>query len=294
MSLAYPLCAACFVLSRSRRLQVASGILAGLLGLTLLGTNSWAGWMAVLLVLVLLGWLAIRKGATSWWKRLGILVLVGIVEFGVLNYASSGSLVKRAGEPMADVEQVMASGMDQGNTNGPLIQVGTQENLAERLIRKYGKAASGRGYIWIRSLQMAGDTILFGRGPDTFALYFPNADPYKAFYSQPNTFIDKPHNLYLQLWLNLGGLATLAFLAMVFIHGIHTFRILKRADISDERTMLAVGLFLGWSAYLLAGFFYDSTVSVAATFWIVFGLGMAMNEIVCNAGNPGKMDGGNR
>jgi O-antigen ligase len=130
---------------------------------------------------------------------------------------------------------------------------------------------------------MAEDTILLGRGPDTFALYFPNQDPYKAFYNRfslTQAFIDKPHNMYLQLLFNLGGVAVLAFLAMVVLHAIHTFRILKSAKPLGDRYMLALGLFVGWFAYLLAAVFYDSSVSVAPAFWIVFGLSMAINEIL--------------
>ena len=102
---------------------------------------------------------------------------------------------------------------------------GNGEILAEQFIRKYGTAGSGRGYIWTRSLQMVSQTIFLGHGPDTFALFFPNYDPYKVFYSQPQTLIDKPHNMYLQIWLNLGGLAALAFLAMAGLHAIRSFKI---------------------------------------------------------------------
>jgi hypothetical protein len=288
MALAFPLAAACFVLARSRKRQVAFGILAGLLYLTLLGSNGRVGWVAALLALLLYAVLSMRRGVAGWWKRLGILALVVVVEFGSLNYFSGGALGIRAGGLLAATSKTLESGTSQSAVDetrshpdtlangGPVSE--TQEGLAEQLIRKYGTVASGRGYIWIRSLQMADDTILLGRGPDTFALYFPNQDPYKAFYSLPQDFIDKPHNMYLQLWLNLGGVATLAFLAMVIMHAVRTPRILKQADPASDRYMLALGLFVGWFAYLLAAFFYDSAVSVAPAFWIVFGLSMALND----------------
>jgi O-antigen ligase len=280
MTLAFPFATTCFVLSRSRRRQLAFGLLAGLFCLTLLGSNGRSGWVAVLLALIPLVALSIWRGITGWWKRLVILALVALLGYGTFNFVSSGNLGKRADQPMAEVKKVLKNATDQGVAGEALTQPGTQETLAEQLIRKYGHMASGRGYIWIRSLQMAANTMLLGRGPDTFALYFPNTDPYKIFYTQPEVFIDKPHNLYLQLWLNLGGLAALAFLVMVIFHAVHTFKILKQADLADERTMLALGLFLGWFAYILAAFFYDSAISVAPAFWIVFGLGMAVNEML--------------
>ena len=282
MSLAFPVAATGFILAQSRKRQGIFGLLAGLLCLTLVGANGRVGWIAVLLALVLLVALSIRRGIPGWWKRLGILVLVAVVEFGMLNYASHGNMSARASQPVEEAGKMLGSGTSPaiaGNTQTP--EETKSEGLAEQLIRKYGGLASGRGYIWIRSLQMAGGTILLGRGPDTFALYFPNQDAYKTFYnpfSQSEIFIDKPHNMYLQLWLNLGGLATLAFLAMAVMHFIRTFRLLKHARPTGDRYLLALGLFIGWCAYLLAAFFYDSAVSVAPAFWIVFGLSLAMNE----------------
>jgi O-antigen ligase len=280
LTLAFPLAATGFVLSRTLRPQVVFGLLAGLLCLTLLGSNGRAGWVAALLVLVPLVALSVWRGVTGWWKRLAILALVAILGYGTFNFVSRGNLGKRADQPLTEVKKALDNGLSQGVAGESLTQPGTPEGLAERLIRKYGLMASGRGYIWIRSLQMAGATIFLGRGPDTFALYFPNTDPYKVFYSQPEVFIDKPHNLYLQLWLNLGGLATLAFLVMVVFHGVRTFKVLKRVDLADERGILSMWLFLGWLAYLLAAVFYDSAVSVAPAFWIVFGLSMAVNEML--------------
>jgi hypothetical protein len=284
LSLAFPLVAACFVLSGSRRRQVVFGTLSGLFCLTLVGANARAAWIAVLFSLLLLMGLSFKRGAAGWWKRLGILGLVAVLEFAALDLASGGALGRRDSQATGNVQQVMENGTAQNIMSGSSVPPGTDEGLAERLIRKYGSVGSGRGYIWIRSLQMAGETVFLGRGPDTFALYFPNTDPYKAFYTQPQIFIDKPHNMYLQLWLNLGGVAALAFLAMVVLHAIRTFRVLKRAKPAGDHYMLALGLFIGWFAYLLAAFFYDSVVSVAPVFWIVFGLSMAMNETL-EAGN---------
>jgi hypothetical protein len=290
MAMVFPIAAACFILTRSLKRQVAFGILAGLLYLTLLGSNGRAGWVAALVALLLIVVFLIWRGVAALWKRLGILALVIVVGFGSLNYFSGSALGKRAGSLLVDMEKTLESGTSQNDAGETSSQPDThvdeepvmnaQEGLAEQLIRKYGTVVSGRGYTWIRSLQMSDDTILLGHGPDTFALYFPNTDPYKAYYNEPQTFIDKPHNMYLQSWLNLGGIATLAFLVMVIMHCVHTFKILKQAKPTSDQYMLALGLFFGWFAYLLAAFFYDSAVSVAPSFWIVFGLSMAMNKML--------------
>jgi hypothetical protein len=287
MVLAFPLAAACFILARSRNCQFAFGLLAGLLSFTLLGCHGLAGWAAALAALILIAVFSMRKGFAGGWQRLGILALVIVVEFGCLTYFGGRSVALQAGnfltepgktqdptdqtlvEPGTPSEEGQVSGTDE--SQGSEAQAGP----VEQLIRQYGKTASGRVYIWLRSMQIARDTIFLGHGPDTFALYFPNQDPYKI-----NTalFIDKPHNMYIQLWLNLGGVATVAFLAMVIMHCLGTFRVLRRSNSTGELYVLALGLFAGWFAYLLAAFFYDSAVSVAPAFWIVFGLSMAMNN----------------
>ncbi len=277
-TLAFPFALVVFLLSRSRPRQVVFGLLSGLFGLVLLGTHGRAAWISVIPSLIILIVFSIRVRTSGWWKRFAIIAVVLLVGYEIFNYTSQGSLARRASEPVSDVQKVLETSSTQIDPAESLIRPGIEEGPAEQFIRNYGRMASGRGYIWIRSFQMAQSTLLLGHGPDTFALYFPNSDPYKIFYSQPDVFIDKPHNLYLQIWLNLGGLAALAFVTMLVLHTIQTIRILKRAKLTGEPTILSLGLFLGWFAYILASFFYDSSVSVAPAFWIIFGLSMAANE----------------
>ena len=64
MSLAFPIAAVCFVLSRSRRRLVVFGVLAGLLCLILVGANARAGWIAVLVALFLFMGLSVKREST--------------------------------------------------------------------------------------------------------------------------------------------------------------------------------------------------------------------------------------
>jgi hypothetical protein len=281
LCMAFPLAAAAFLHAHTPRLRVLFGLLAGLLTLALVGANGRVGWIAAALALGLVVALSLRRGSPGWWKRLLLLMVFAGLAFVGLDLASQGYLSERAGEPVSQAGQILQGAAGQPDAASlPQPQQSPSEGLAERLIRKYGQAASGRGYIWIRSLQMAPQTALLGRGPDTFTLYFPNSDPYKAFYNpyaRSEILIDKPHNLYIQSWLNLGGLATLAFLALLGMHFVRTLRLLRRARPAGEAWVLALGLFAGWCAYLLAAFFYDSNVSVAPVFWVLFGLSLSMN-----------------
>ena len=71
---------------------------------------------------------------------------------------------------------------------------------------RFDRFATGRGYIWSRTLPIVLEKPLLGYGGDTFALYFPQndllgkANTYNTF----NMYVDKPHNMYLQMVVNFG------------------------------------------------------------------------------------------
>lgn len=143
------------------------------------------------------------------------------------------------------------------------------------------KLGSARGYIWSRSLPMLKDTVLIGNGPDTFALEFPQNDRLAKWwaYDTPNMLVDKPHNLYLQIALNEGILALLAFLVLVGAYIIDSFRLYALKSYYEGNQIVGMATSLGIIGYLGAGVFNDSIVSVAPIFWILLGTGVAINYI---------------
>ena len=269
MALVLPITTTCFIFSKSKIRRIGFGVLTGLFALVLAGTHARGGWIAIVIAALLLLGVFMRHKQLRYWKLLSAFTLVAVLGFTTLIWWG----VNRAND--------VAINQDYATHSVPAIP----EQLSERLIRHYGTLGSGRLYIWIRSLQMAKETLLYGRGPDTFAVYFPNQDSYKRFFNQPEAFIDKAHNLYIQIWLNLGGLATLAFIAMVVLHIVQTFKLLSKAEPSGDLYMLSSGLYAGWFAYLVAAMFYDSVVSVAPAFWIIFGLSLAVNHQMNSAIN---------
>ena len=144
------------------------------------------------------------------------------------------------------------------------------------------KLGSARGYIWSRSIPMMKDTFLIGYGPDTYAAKFPQNDLLGKWwaYDTPNMIVDKVHNLYLQYFINNGGLALLGFLVLVIAYIIQSFKLYALKGFYENKEIMGIATFLSVMGYLGAGMFNDSVVSVAPIFWILLGTGIVLNFMI--------------
>lgn len=144
------------------------------------------------------------------------------------------------------------------------------------------RLGSARGYIWSRSIPMLKNSVIFGYGPDTFAVEFPQEDYIGKIraYGTPRMIVDKPHNMYLQIAVNTGVLSLLAFLTICGAYIIESIRIYFRKLDNSFACLAGAGIFLGICGYLTAAVFNDSIVSIAPVFWILLGTGFACNRIV--------------
>lgn len=140
--------------------------------------------------------------------------------------------------------------------------------------------ATNRGYIWSRTLPLLKKTLLFGVGPDNFVYAFPNDDYVgKVNCGFDGQIVTKPHNMYLQIWVQDGLPACLALLALYLIFAVRTFR---RCFVKGKLTWLQktnIALFCGTSGYMAAGLANDSSICVAPVFWVLLGIGLAVNEL---------------
>lgn len=141
------------------------------------------------------------------------------------------------------------------------------------------KLGSMRGYIWARTIPLIKNNLILGSGPDTFAFRFPQNDLIGLYYAYgtPATVVDKPHNLYLQIALSDGVIALLAFLAIMIIYIVDSIKLYALKKYYEKSEILGSATCLGVIGYLFAGIFNDSVVSVAPVFWIVLGVGVAIN-----------------
>lgn len=146
---------------------------------------------------------------------------------------------------------------------------------------KHERIASGRGYIWSRSIPLLKDSFLLGTGADTFAIAFPNDDfvgRYNNGYA--TSIITKPHNLYLQIGVQTGVLSLLAFLAFYIIYFVASIKIYFKHSLDTFLSQIGAGILVGTFAYMITGLSNDSSITFAPIFWMLMGLGIAVKSIL--------------
>jgi hypothetical protein len=138
---------------------------------------------------------------------------------------------------------------------------------------------SGRGYIWSTSLPMIKDTIVIGRGADTYCIYYPHNDyvgKYNAGWNI-NMIVDKPHNMYIATALNTGLISLIAMLALFGMYIVQSIRLYWRREFTTFAEYAGAGIFFGVSGFVVSGIVDDSTVSVMPLFYGLLATGIATN-----------------
>lgn len=145
----------------------------------------------------------------------------------------------------------------------------------------YEKFASGRGYIWSRTIPMLKKAILLGYGPDTFIAHFPHFDCVERMkhWGSMQIIMEKPHNMYLQIAVNSGVLSLIIVLLMFLCYCCDCICLYRNCSFDSLPEIVGLAAFMGFLAYCFAGLFNDSLNSVAPVFWSLFGLGLACNRL---------------
>lgn len=141
--------------------------------------------------------------------------------------------------------------------------------------------ASGRGYIWSKTIPLLKDHILLGSGADTFIFRFPHSDYVGRYnYGFYNTIMSKPHCLYLQTGVQTGVLSLIAFLVFYFMYLVDTVKLYFKHDLDTFVSQAGIAVMVGTVSYMISGISNDSTITVAPVYWVMMGLGIAINVIV--------------
>lgn len=142
---------------------------------------------------------------------------------------------------------------------------------------------SNRGIIWNRTLPLLPKHIILGSGQNTFIMEYPQ-DNYimkDLLIESETTSIDvKPHNLFLQQWVENGMVAMILYLVVVIGYLAQAAGEIRKHDIKEPLTIISIGVFAGILAHTVAGVANDSNVCTSPVMWTLLGLGFALNAIM--------------
>ena len=142
---------------------------------------------------------------------------------------------------------------------------------------------SGRSYIWSRCLPIIQENPLFGTGPDTFIEVFPQDDYVMRsnlgyeFFTQ---ILTNAHSLYLQMALQTGIPTMICFVIFVCIYLWKSWNIYYGKSLKTFEGKMGAALMLSVIGYLICGITFSSSVCTTPVFWILLGMGMAINKKV--------------
>lgn len=148
------------------------------------------------------------------------------------------------------------------------------------LFNGYERYASGRGYIWSRTLPLLKKHILLGSGADTFVMVFPQQDYVGLYnYGYGEQLLTKPHNLYLQIGVQTGVLSLIAFLTFYAMYFISSLKLYIKGKYNSYYAQVGMAIFVASASYMVLGLANDSSLTVAPVFWTLIGLGIAVNKL---------------
>ncbi|OGO76524.1 MAG: hypothetical protein A2Y23_08035 [Clostridiales bacterium GWB2_37_7] len=133
---------------------------------------------------------------------------------------------------------------------------------------------SNRGYIWHYSNELIKDNFIFGYGPDNLFYNFPQINPHSDQF-MPNNFVDKPHNMYLQVLLDTGIFGLIGF--MILLIGL-LLKANKAIDLETDlyKNTFLKALMLVITAYMIQGIVNDNHLTVQPTVYLIMGIGASL------------------
>ena len=144
----------------------------------------------------------------------------------------------------------------------------------------YERYASGRGYIWSRTIPLLKKYIFLGSGADTYVMAFPQQDYVNLYnYGYGDQLLTKPHNLYLQVGVQTGLISLIAFLVFYSMYFISSVRLYFKGKYKSYYAQVGIAILVASVSYMVLGLANDSSITVAPVFWSLIGLGLAVNRL---------------
>ncbi len=156
-----------------------------------------------------------------------------------------------------------------------------KEEAPSAVFTGYERMASGRGYIWSRTIPLLKNCIITGCGPDNFVTIFPQQDYMNmAKYGFAGSTMTKPHSMYLQIAAQTGIISLIAFLVFYLMYFVSSIRLYIKCNFENISEQMGVAIFIGTISYMVSGITNDSSITTAPIFWTLLGVGIAINRMV--------------
>jgi O-antigen ligase len=149
-------------------------------------------------------------------------------------------------------------------------------NLLEQ--KDWLAVGSGRGYIWVNTLDLIKNKPLVGHGANTMAFYFPYMNtPAGDTFAIRNQVVDKPHSIYLGIAFDFGFIALALVLYLIMAYLFRSVRQVIRFPASSWTHKAYYTAILGFLiAYWIQGLFNDFVIGSAPLLWILMGCGVSI------------------
>jgi energy-coupling factor transporter transmembrane protein EcfT len=162
------------------------------------------------------------------------------------------------------------------NFSGKFVKIIPSES---KLFTGYESLASGRGYLWSRSIPLLKDSLFIGSGADTFVTVFPQQDYVNSYNAGfDGELVTRPHSMFLQIGIQSGVIALIAFLALYIIYLFSSIKLYIKSRFNNIMYQAGISIFIGITAYMISGISNDSTITVAPVSWVLLGIGIAINH----------------
>jgi hypothetical protein len=135
---------------------------------------------------------------------------------------------------------------------------------------------SNRGYVWHYSYEMLKQNYIIGYGPDTFFYNFPQDNPDYMIYS-PNTRFDKPHNMYLQVFIDNGLFGIAGFMILL----VSSLLITLKSTYTNEKlseVSYSKAIFFVIIAYMIQGITNDNNMGIQPIVYLMIATGIAISR----------------
>lgn len=145
----------------------------------------------------------------------------------------------------------------------------------------YQNIANRRGFIWSRTIPLMKDYWFRGIGPNAFIIAFPNDDFVGSKrVGGSTTLVDKPHNTFLQVYVQTGGISALAYVGLWLLYMIDSIKVFWRKRCHAGIEKIGLGIATGIFAFTIASLTNDGIVGTQVLYWTLLGTGYAVNRTI--------------